>query len=39
MPHDCFPRVVEHAYLLRTKDHAGAKSTSNTPKKFFQEIK
>ena len=38
MPHDCFLRVVEHAILLRTTDHAGAKSTPNTPL-IFQEIK
>jgi hypothetical protein len=38
MPHDCFPKVVKHAHLLRTTDHAGAKSTPNTPL-IFQEIK
>ena len=37
MPHDWFLRVVKHANLLRTKVHAGAKSTPNTPN--FQEIK
>ena len=30
MPHDCFPRVVKHANILRTNHHAGAKSTPNT---------
>src|SRR4029079_18835417 len=38
MPHDCFPRVVKHAKILRTKDRAGAKSTPNTPL-ILQEIK
>jgi hypothetical protein len=31
MPYDCFLKVVKHAELLRTKHHAGAKSTPNTP--------
>lgn len=38
MPHDCFPRVVKHAQILRTNDRAGAKSTPNTPL-ILQEIK
>jgi hypothetical protein len=38
MPHDCFLKVVKHANLLRTTDHAGAKSTPNTPL-ILQEIK
>ena len=38
MPHDCFPRVVKHAKILRTKDRAGAKSTPDTPL-ILQEIK
>jgi hypothetical protein len=38
MPHDCFIKVVEHANLLRTKYHAGAKGTPNTPLSL-QEIK
>jgi hypothetical protein len=31
MPYDCFPRVVKHATILRTKHRLGAKSTPNTP--------
>jgi hypothetical protein len=38
MPHDWFLRVVKHAKILRTKLHAGAKSTPNTPL-ILQEIK
>jgi hypothetical protein len=38
MQHDCFPRVVKHAKILRTKVRAGAKSTPNTPY-IMQEIK
>ena len=38
MPHDWFLRVVTHANILRTKHHAGAKSTPNTPL-IFEEIK
>jgi hypothetical protein len=39
MPYDCFLRVVKHAKILRTKHHAGAKSTPNTPLIFRQERK
>jgi hypothetical protein len=38
MPHDCFPKVVKHAKILRTIGRAGAKSTPNTPL-ILQEIK
>src|SRR5678816_4651739 len=39
MPHDCFPRVVKHAKILRTSHRARAKSTPNTPLIFVQERK
>jgi len=38
MPHDCFPKVVKHPNILRTKHQPGAKSSPNTPL-IFQEIK
>ena len=33
-----FSRAADHSIILRTKDHAGAKSTPNTPI-ILQEIK
>jgi len=38
MPHDCFLKVVKHADILRSTNHAGAKGTPNTPF-ILQEIK
>jgi hypothetical protein len=37
MTHASFRRFVGHSRILRTTEHAGAKSTPNTPN-IFQEI-